>query len=454
MREKNKKPYSHPQYFLWLIAGSEISVLRKCPNEFNRHANIGLMILITSLFTGITSFVAGKTFAKESTWGVLGFSFVWAFLIFSLDRSMVNSIKKDLNNNRKSIWSYFWPRLVLAIILAFFMSIPLDHIVFKERIDYQLSKNSNDDWRARTKDLESGYNIARDSFNFKRFDKESQGLGDKINERCENCPAGEYKVAKQDADVKESELPSLLNAKKRSENDYNTHLQQLRVNQTPLGEDLIDMRSLIRDDRLRTLARNRSNAQRKYRNMNDEIRNLNLKANEACAKWREEMRLQKRQTDSLKNNTRARLDSNTKVIASESSAYKNMLEEMQGFDTKFVTLFLMPNWGVQVLKWLIFLALLVIEILPTYLKIRTPISQYDWEMQTRDSETEIESRAKIENLQTGIKDIEDYRTKNEVELNKRLIDKLVVIEEKLANEMLDDWEVKARSQMKKDVDNS
>src|SRR5688572_7132455 len=115
MIEKSKRPYSRLQYCLWLIAGSEISALKKCPNEYNRHANIGLMILITSLFAGITSFVAGKTFAKESTWGVLGFSFVWAFLIFSLDRSMVNSIKKDPSNNGKSIWSYFWPRLLLAI---------------------------------------------------------------------------------------------------------------------------------------------------------------------------------------------------------------------------------------------------------------------------------------------------------------------------------------------------
>ena len=96
-QEENK--YSKIQYFLWLVAGSEISVLKKCPNDYNRHANIGLMIIITSLFAGITAFVAGTTFEKENTTGVVIFALVWAFLIFSLDRSMVNSIKTILYSN-------------------------------------------------------------------------------------------------------------------------------------------------------------------------------------------------------------------------------------------------------------------------------------------------------------------------------------------------------------------
>jgi hypothetical protein len=63
-QEENK--YSKIQYFLWLVAGSEISVLKKCPNDYNRHANIGLMIIITSLFAGMTAFIAGSTFEKEN----------------------------------------------------------------------------------------------------------------------------------------------------------------------------------------------------------------------------------------------------------------------------------------------------------------------------------------------------------------------------------------------------
>ncbi|NVN96645.1 DUF4407 domain-containing protein, partial [Candidatus Nomurabacteria bacterium] len=130
-KQRKAKGYSRIQKFFWMISGSEISVLEKCPNDFNRHANIGLMIIMTAFFASSTAFIAGTTFVKDNIWGVVGFAAVWGMLIFSLDRSMVNSIKKDPAWNKKQFWTYFWPRFILAIILSFFMTIPLDHIVFK-----------------------------------------------------------------------------------------------------------------------------------------------------------------------------------------------------------------------------------------------------------------------------------------------------------------------------------
>ena len=74
--------HSRFQHFFWLISGSEISVLRECENEYNRHANIGMMILITSVFGFFTAFVAGSTFASGNRWAVLGFATIWALLVF------------------------------------------------------------------------------------------------------------------------------------------------------------------------------------------------------------------------------------------------------------------------------------------------------------------------------------------------------------------------------------
>lgn len=124
------------------------------------------------------------------------------------------------------------------------------------------------------------------------------------------------------------------------------------------------------------------------------------------------------------------------------------------FDTQFVSLFLMPNFGVQFLKWLIFLALLVIEILPTYLKLKTPIGQYDWMMYKQERETELETRSRLNALETELNDIEEYRKNKEIVMNKKIIDKVVDIEEKLANEMLEEWESKAREEMMGNVSKS
>ena len=171
-----RPPYTKTQKLLWKIAGSEISALQKCPNEYNRHANIGLMILITAFFAGVTSFVAGSTFVKGNLFGVFFFSLIWAFLIFALDRSMVNSIKKDPEDKDRFNWSFFWPRLILAFILAFFMSIPLDHIVFKERIEYQMSQNNVDDWKKRKIDLTDKHKLLNERFEQKYELKTKKGF--------------------------------------------------------------------------------------------------------------------------------------------------------------------------------------------------------------------------------------------------------------------------------------
>ena len=449
-----KKPYSRTQKVLWLIAGSEISALEKCPNEYNRHANIGLMILITSLFAAFTSFVAGKTFVEDNNWGVVAFAVMWAMVIFSMDRSMVNSIKKDPNKPDNFSWGYFWPRLVLAIILSFFMSIPLDHIVFKERIKYQMSQNSNSDWAKRQADLKTGYNILGDSTTFNQYDIESAKLESQLNKGCLSCPDDEYKINKKQADQIALQLPGLLRENNQAINKYNEYLSSLRRSQTPAGEPLISSRAVNSDNKLRTLNNARNKTRIDYNIKSKEVTGLYAKADAACNAWKSRTNEEKKKNDTLKDKTRIRLDSNINIVATQSGDYKKMVDEMQGFDTQFVTLFLMPNWGVQILKWLIFLALLVIEILPTYLKLKTPVGQYDWEMYKRDAETELEVNAKIESLKTGVVDIENYRSKREVELNKKVIDKMVIIEEHLANEMLNEWEIKARSQMKKDINNS
>lgn len=124
---------------------------------------------------------------------------------------------------------------------------------------------------------------------------------------------------------------------------------------------------------------------------------------------------------------------------------------MRGFDTKFTTLFLMPNWGVQVLKWAIFLALLVIEILPTYLKLKTPVGQYDMKMHEREEMTRIDIKARADSEMKIATRTEAHRVAAEVALNKAVIDRIADIELRLAEEMLDDWERVARAEAQRNL---
>jgi hypothetical protein len=458
-QEENK--YSRTQYFLWLVAGSEISVLKKCPNDYNRHANIGLMIIITSLFAGMTAFIAGSTFEKENTTGVVIFAFVWAFLIFSLDRSMVNSIKKDPTQAEKSIWGYFAPRLVLAIILSFFMSIPIEHIVFSEKIAFQMNENNKDNWLKRKEELNKGYDTKKTESTLNIYTSNSEKLDKELQKDCKECPLAEYKNAITTANqIDRNELPILAGNKRKAQkavDDYSTELNRIQTeywNQTHSVNEQVTKVRLKPDGELRRLYNENNIAKNQFNTKDQEVYRLRREAQAACDKWKEEKRKEKARVDSLKTKSQDLLIANNDSIRIQSDQYKKDIESMQGFDTQFVTLFLMPDAGVQVLKWLIFLALLVIEILPTFLKLKTPIGQYDWEMYKADKETEIQSMARLDKFKTESTEIENYRKDEEVKMNKNLIDKVVSIEERLANEMLEEWEIKARTQMKNNVEKS
>lgn len=426
MSNSENRKHSSIQYFLWLISGSEISTLKNCPNDYNRHANIGLMIFITSLFAGLTGFIAGHTFAPDNNLAVGLFAFVWAFLIFSLDRSMVNSIKKDPTIPEKSMWGYFWPRLLLAVILAFFMSIPLDHIVFKERIQYQMDINNNKDIDQRTKNLASRYNVKSDSISSEKANDRADNINEELNGECT--------------------LPDYISKVR----EYNICKSQLTA-----IPPKIKVYYKYRKDKPMPIPNYYYKSNPQYLIKSKECRSYKQEADSIDRNWR--MIKQNEATTSRLNANRltARKDSNNIVITNKTDSLETRLEKMKdGFDTQFVTLFLMPNGGVQFLKWLIFLALLVIEILPTFLKLRTPIGQYDWEMHKQEKITELETVARINVLSNELKNIEDYRSDKEIVLNKKIIDKVVDIEEALANEMLVEWEAKARNQLKDDVNNA
>ncbi|MBK8808641.1 MAG: DUF4407 domain-containing protein [Bacteroidales bacterium] len=417
MKKNSTNSYSGLQYFLWLLAGSEISVLSKCPNDYNRHANIGLMILMTSIFASFTGFIAGFTFS-HSILGAMLFAVIWGALIFSLDRSMVNSIKKDPTQAEKSMMQYFWPRFFLAVILSFFMSIPLDHIVFKSRIEYQLEKNNINDLKERSSYLNNKYKTKEDSIEASKALNSAEEIE---NELKSDCPLPEYKTKISEYNTCKSQLTKI----------------KPRIYYTNNDNELV------------------SRTNPAYTKKKNECGRLKVEASQIESQWRTQKQ-QEAQSEKMRGlSIKTKKKINDSIISVKTDSLETGLNLMKGsFDTQFVTLFLMPNFGVQFLKWLIFLALLVIEILPTYLKLKTPIGQYDWMMYKQERETELETRSRLNALETELNDIEEYRKNKEIGMNKKIIDKVVDIEEKLANEMLEEWESKAREEMMGNVSKS
>jgi hypothetical protein len=128
--------------FLWFVAGADIEMLSLCPLDYKKYEAIGMTILMTSLVGFAAGSSAAWYFTEEALW-TLVFGLFWSLLIFSIDRSLVVTLKKDPYKK-----SYYVLPLVfrgfLAILVAGIMSIPLELLVFNGFIQNDIENYKSD----------------------------------------------------------------------------------------------------------------------------------------------------------------------------------------------------------------------------------------------------------------------------------------------------------------------
>ena len=128
--------------FLWFVAGADIEMLSLCPLDYKKYEAIGMTILMTSLVGFAAGSSAAWYFTEDALWTFV-FGLFWSLLIFSIDRSLVVTLKKDPYKK-----SYYVLPLVfrgfLAILVAGIMSIPLELLVFNGFIQNDIENYKSD----------------------------------------------------------------------------------------------------------------------------------------------------------------------------------------------------------------------------------------------------------------------------------------------------------------------
>ena len=136
--------------FLWFVAGADIEMLSLCPLDHKKYEAIGMTILMTSLVGFAAGSSAAWYFTEDTLW-TLAFGLFWSLLIFSIDRSLVVTLKKDPYKK-----SYYVLPLVfrgfLAILVAGIMSIPLELLVFNGFIQNDIENYKSDLLKQQHKD--------------------------------------------------------------------------------------------------------------------------------------------------------------------------------------------------------------------------------------------------------------------------------------------------------------
>ncbi len=198
-------------------------MLRRCPTENSKYTGIGATVLFTGIFAALAGGYALYT-VFDHWLPAVGFGLIWGAMIFNLDRYIVSSMKKEGNAFREFRTAV--PRILLAILLAFVISKPLELKMFEKEINGELVlmeqalfKNQEDTIKARFQPAIGLLDLEINGLKEEILQKEQKRDELRIAAQQEADGTGGsmrrnlgpiYQVKKQDADRVDHELTELI----------------------------------------------------------------------------------------------------------------------------------------------------------------------------------------------------------------------------------------------------
>jgi hypothetical protein len=427
----------------WWSAGANIDVLEKCPTDQPKYFGVGGTIIFTAL---MASFAGGYAFftAFKSVPMSVFFGLFWGALIFNLDRYIVSTIGKGDGTSKITLeeWKLAAPRLLMAILLGFVISTPLELKIFETEIQTVVERLKID----KAEELKS-----RDTtyvFNLNKLSERRASLENDITKLTYDKTSLSENAGKF-YDNSILELKKDLNNEKslltvlqtRVNNSYSSYVQSKRDS---LSANTINSRLKI----LRARQSERNKARSEIENIQTNI--TDLTANRGTAIIDEKNRINdllssKQQEKKILNE---QINSEQKTLDRKNEGYENKTENYNGFAAHLEALSILTTekpiiwWA----KWLITLLFIFIEIAPVLFKLMAESGPYDDIMERIKHETNVLEKQKIsdlnDNINTSIKiSTEKNQIRLEAELlgNKALLEKIAFAQAEVAEIAVEKW---------------
>lgn len=128
------------QKFFWWCAGSDGEVLRNCPkSDHIKHAGYGMLVLIPALLALISMSYAISTLTPNANkaWGI---GIAWAIVVFTFDRFIISTFRKDDSIAKDILSIPFFARLIFAALVGFIIAHPLVMFVFNDSVNSRLDE--------------------------------------------------------------------------------------------------------------------------------------------------------------------------------------------------------------------------------------------------------------------------------------------------------------------------
>ena len=142
--------------FLWFCAGADLQLLRHCPqSERIKEEGIGGVVLATAVLAFLSSsyafYIVFHPASKEGTDPVslalsIFMGLIWSLIIFNLDRFIVSSSGHGDGTEKITLDEFLGaiPRLLMALIIGFTLSKPLEIRVMQSELNAILVQEQND----------------------------------------------------------------------------------------------------------------------------------------------------------------------------------------------------------------------------------------------------------------------------------------------------------------------
>lgn len=479
------------QRILWTIAGAEIPILEKCRTDHKKYGAMGATIAMTSFIAFLSGTSAAWFFTQSGTetsgkigWA-MAFGIVWATLIFCIDRSLVITMKKNPEKTTKTWWVVpFVSRALLALIIAFMVSIPLELVVFEDFISEQeylwnenksnmLSKNS----RANRESEEAQEVIGEGNNSLIRLDGQKQSLEGEVESLKQNLSAesaklnnpttSAYKQANKGLKAANTRITSLRNQLPNADQWQKNNIrysigewQKKRNSYAAIMKSEVMKWNKPIHGKIADLNNQIANKEEQVKQKIKDLNNTQSQVN--AAQSRRAVLIQKR--DSLVNAHdktmkqgnhfiqnfeileyavgRKNIDCATchgkgKIKKANSSGYMQDVQCATCNGTGHITTDLPTEWY---FLWLIRLLFFIIELLPTVVKIVMPIGAYDRMIyaEEKDMKNYLESSTYLDR----IRNMHDMELKNHEEQLRIQKEAEQDIRKKLIAEMKDaQWEI-------------
>ena len=452
--------YSKIQYICWLFSGAEISLLKECPTDFNRQASIGFTIFMTCLLAGLSGGFAAWRFTidtpgQDGNWiASIIFGLVWGMLVFSIDRSMVVTLKKDPTLKSQPFLIPLVTRMILAGLLAFMISIPLETKIFEPEI----AKQAKDD-------------IQKAKQNYGGSVETTSGIG--AVEKRKQESAEEARLANERAGFENARIPGVaeLIAEVEAQERLEQRLRSEAQSQLIVVRKAQDKRYRGPDPRTGLPVggfftkrgpdwENHRRAIIKLNGLKQQADAAGIaastkrtEANKIATAYR--AKAAKDGENATTKNGAAEIERGRRQheIDSIKIAYDKQLQK-RGFVSEFVSMenaaSQKENGSMLFFLWFIRILFFVIEILPTIVKLATPVGEYDHQLYAHEQMFALALRTNYKILedrevvrqQTELNitnQLEQARQDKEIELGQKMLEQTANIQNSLAKQMLNDW---------------